>query len=103
MVVEAQVVRQVLMGLSRRLYRLPAQVLPLQRTEEALRHRVVPAVSLPAHALDHAVLGQRLSVAPTRVGTSTIRVVDEPLPQASTARCHPQSPEGKVGIVRLAR
>ena len=39
---------------------VPAEVLKLglERTEEALRHRVVPAVALPAHACEDPALAE---------------------------------------------
>lgn len=38
-----------------------------ERGEEALRHRIVPAVSTPAHAAQDAVLRQHLLILPATV------------------------------------
>src|SRR3989441_2264823 len=52
--------------------------LELQRGEEALRHRVVPAVALAAHALHRAGAGEQLAEALRRELDAAVGVEEEP-------------------------
>ncbi len=49
----------------------------LERREEALGHRVVPAVALPTHARDETVLFEHRAVVGAGVLTAAVRVVHE--------------------------
>ena len=51
--------------------------LNLQRLEEALHRRVVPATSSPAHRLNHLVVFDQLSVTGARILAASVRMHDQ--------------------------
>src|SRR6266542_6985237 len=78
---------------ARRRPRLPRRVvdeLDLQRGEEALGDRVVPAIAPAAHAAHDPMLGQRLLVVTAGVLTAAIRMMQQPLGWAPTGQRHPE-------------
>ncbi len=60
----------------------------LERVEEALDDGVVPAVSFPAHAADHAVADQKRSIRVVRVLHAAVGVVHEPGVGLAHRKCH---------------
>ena len=71
--------------------------LGLERGEEALGHRVVPAVADAAHAADDATRGKLGAIQLTRVLATPIGVVDEPLLRPPKPERHPKSFERELG------
>ncbi len=69
----------------------------LQAVKEALRRRIVPAVSLAAHRANHAVQGEFVLQQLARVLAASIRVMDEPRRWPSAEPCHRQRIGHDVG------
>lgn len=59
---------------------------PLERSEETLHHRVVPAIAWPAHAHHRLLRGQRLPVVGRSVDTPTVGVVQQAQTRLPAAR-----------------
>ena len=64
--------------------------LTLQAAEEPLDHRVVPTVTLAAHALDHTMLFQDIPVLMAGILAASIRVMDQPSTWLATPDRHQQ-------------
>jgi hypothetical protein len=60
--------------------------LPLERGEEALRHRIVPAVARPAHAAGHPLGSQVRAVVVARVLAAGLRVMQHAVPRPRNVR-----------------
>src|SRR5499427_10076474 len=58
--------------------------------KEALRHRVVPTVALPAHTRLYPMLSQELPIAVGAILTATVRMHDEPRCGLPLDECHRQ-------------
>src|SRR5215470_18418508 len=70
--------------------------LDLQRREEALGHRIVPAIAPAAHAADDLMLCQGLLIRAAGILTPTIRMMQQILGWASTRHRHGEGVEGQV-------
>src|SRR3954469_26043739 len=70
----------------------------LQRREEALGDGVVPAISLAAHALHRADLGEELSEALGREFRAAVGVEDQARPWLTPSDCAPQRVAGQLCI-----
>jgi len=71
----------------------------LDRCEEAFRHRVVPAVSLAAHAWYHAVAGHHIAVSVRRIQPATIGVVNQSGCRPTRRNRHAQCAQDQSDIV----
>src|SRR3989442_1790589 len=69
--------------------------LRLERREEALRHRVVPAIALAAHAGDDSPFAEPAPVVLARVLDTAVRVMDEASLGAPGPESHAQGVEGE--------
>jgi hypothetical protein len=67
--------------------------LPFQAAKETFYWRVVPAVTLAAHATDHPILFQQGLVGMTRILATTIGVMDLPRWWLPEIDCHHQGPD----------
>ena len=67
--------------------------------EEAFRHRVVPAVSLAAHARYHAVAGHHIAVSVRRIQPATIGVVNQSGCRPTRRNRHAQCAQDPSDIV----
>src|SRR5438093_8785718 len=70
--------------------------LGLERLEEALDHRVVPAVAPPAHAGPDPVAGEECLIGGARILTPLIRVVQQPPPRSPLCHGHAQGGEHEL-------
>ncbi len=84
-------------GLAARCVTSAMRPLVLQAVEEALGRRIVPAVTFPAHARDHAVLGELLLASVAGVLTAPIRVMDQARPRLPAKPGHGQGIRHDVG------
>jgi hypothetical protein len=75
----------------------------LERGEEALGDRVVPAVALPAHARDRTRPLERASIVGARVGAAAVGVVHEARRWPTCSERCVQGVECKRGVVAGAR
>src|SRR5882672_10042881 len=87
---------------------VPAPVLPsmnpffLQRSEEALHGRVVPAIAFSAHAGHRAGLYEAALVVVRSVLAPAIRMMDEPLQRLSNGQGFVQSSKGQEAVDVIA-
>src|SRR5882672_2266201 len=70
----------------------------LERSEEALGNRVVPAVTLAAHAALDPVSFEGVSVIAACVGAAAVGVVDQALAGAAISQCRAKSSQGEVAL-----
>src|SRR3954447_5877015 len=70
----------------------------LQRREEALGDGVVPAISLAAHALQRADLGEELSEALGGEFRAAVGVEDQARPWLTPSDCTPQRGPGQLCV-----
>ena len=89
--------------------RLPSRRVPLamhplllQCREEALHHRVVPAVGPSARAAFHRVPRQQLPAGPRRAGAAAVRVVRQPLRRRMPLQRHPQRARRQLPVVAIS-
>src|SRR5437867_10811977 len=71
--------------------------LDLQRREETLGHRVVPAIAPATHAADDPVLGQDALIVAAGVLTAAIGMMEQPLRRAPAAHGPPERDAGEAG------
>ena len=64
-------------GLSPCLKRLAINTFTLEAMKEAFHGRIIVAIGSPAHASSHAFVLQKCLIAFTRIGTPSIRVMEE--------------------------
>jgi hypothetical protein len=67
--------------------------LHLQRREEALGYRVVPAVALATHAARHTVNLQKVSIRRRSVLAASVGMVDQRARRAAVRQGHAQGPQ----------
>ena len=75
----------------------------LEGGEEALRHRVVPAVSFAAHAASDSVLPQQLLIFGAGVLATAIRVTQRSLGRLPLRQCHVHRFQRKLSLQPLVQ
>src|SRR5262245_42200975 len=91
-----EVVEHVLLRLGARGPRRVARQLDLQRCEEALGHRVVPAVAAAAHAADDSLAVQCAAIVCTSVLAAPIRMMQQTAWRTSPSQRHGQRLEREL-------
>jgi hypothetical protein len=84
--------------LGSRVIRLVMDESVLQRAEEALRHRIVITVALPAHARRRAEGGEPPLIRQGAVLGSSVRVMDEAVVEAPLAHRHGERLQRQVSV-----